>query len=98
MRVVTRRDLHLLLVRLSHVIDLARRVRTSNDGVALAVRIHVLEHGELSGAARGVATVLGVQVLLHDGGIGTLRELAPLLDATVAKNALPHHVVRFNWL
>lgn len=98
MRVVTRRDLHLLLVRLPHVIDLARRVRTSNDGVALAVCIHVLEHGELSGAARGVATVLGVQVLLHDGGIGTLRELAPLLDATVAKNALPHHVVRFNWL
>lgn len=42
-----------------------------------------VEHGELGGAC---GDVIGLQILLHNRRVRALRQLSPLLDATVAKN------------
>ena len=93
--IITLRVLHLLLVCFPHaVVRLAIRIGPSDHRVALTACIDVLEHGELGRTARGrvPTAMLIVHVLLHDGRVSTLCELATFLNATVAENALTHHL------
>ena len=63
------------------------RVRDDHR-IPLAVGVYVLKHGELARAPRlRRVPMWRVQVLLHDGGVRTLRKLAALLDAAMTENA-----------
>ena len=99
--IITLRALHLLLVCFPHaVVRFAIRIGPRDHRVTLTACIDVLEHGELSRTARGrvPTAMLSVHVLLHDGRVSTLCELATFLNATVAEYALSHHLSLVDWL